>query len=314
MNIKEINKIPEKHNEGYEALDTTRGVEAAWEGGYDNLIKVQEHIKTLRKIITMMTFVTAISLGGFVYKTAKNPYIPYIVRISETGSINGQVVTQSAVTVDEKTMQYFLTDFIKKTRTFYSQAGLYQRESAPKLSYLTGTSKSKLQELFKTKMDTENIVNNGYSSTVVFNSFLQDEPGKKYRIVFTENIYNTNGSLLKQTKYTALFTVGRTEVTNDEMVRMNPLGIVITDVDISVETSTGTLTVPQQSQSTAQQSVQQTQPVQSTQPQSTTQQSVQQTQPMQQSFNTNTQALQQAQQQQIQHAQQPNQTMQQGTR
>lgn len=308
MNIKEINKIPEKHNEGYEALDTTRGVEAAWEGGYDNLIKVQEHIKTLRKIITMMTFVTAISLGGFVYKTAKNPYIPYIVRISETGSINGQVVTQSSVTVDEKTMQYFLTDFIKKTRTFYSQAGLYQRESAPKLSYLTGTSKSKLQELFKTKMDTESIVNNGYSSTVVFNSFLQDEPGKKYRIVFTENIYNTSGSLLKQTKYTALFTVGRTEVTNDEMVRMNPLGIVITDVDISVETSTGTLTVPQQSQSTAQQSVQQTQPVQSTQPQSTTQQ------PMQQSFNTNTQALQQAQQQQIQHAQQPNQTMQQGTR
>ena len=117
MNLNEIKKMPEKHNEGLEALSTARGMEAASELSYNNLIKVQQHIQSQRKIIGMLALITTFAVGGFIYKSSVNPYIPYIVRISDTGTINGQKLVNENVTVDDNTIQFFLVDFIKKTRT-----------------------------------------------------------------------------------------------------------------------------------------------------------------------------------------------------
>lgn len=250
MNLKEINKIAEKHNEGYQAMDGIRGTEAAWEGGYDNLIKVQEHIKTQRKIIGMMAFITAVSVAGFIYKSSTNPFVPYIVRISESGTINGQKLTTEGATVDDNTMQFFLVDFIKKTRTIYKDRSYYDRQVADKMAFLTPEAKTKLESLFATKTDTRDIVAQGYTTTVTIDSFLKVEGNQKYQINYTENVLSPGGQVVKQSKYTTILTIGRTEVKNDAMVRMNPLGILITDIDLSMVSTTSQGLAPQQPQAT----------------------------------------------------------------
>lgn len=250
MNLKEINKIAEKHNEGYQAMDGIRGTEAAWEGGYDNLIKVQEHIKTQRKIIGMMAFITAVSVAGFIYKSSTNPFVPYIVRISESGTINGQKLTTEGVSIDDNTMQFFLVDFIKKTRTIYKDRSYYDRQVADKMAFLTPEAKTKLESLFATKTDTRDIVAQGYTTTVTIDSFLKVEGNQKYQINYTENVLSPGGQVVKQSKYTTILTIGRTEVKNDAMVRMNPLGILITDIDLSMVSTTSQGLAPQQPQAT----------------------------------------------------------------
>ena len=250
MNLKEINKIAEKHNEGYQAMDGIRGTEAAWEGGYDNLIKVQEHIKTQRKIIGMMAFITAVSVAGFIYKSSTNPFVPYIVRISESGTINGQKLTTEGVSIDDNTMQFFLVDFIKKTRTIYKDRSYYDRQVADKMAFLTPEAKTKLESLFATKTDTRDIVAQGYTTTVTIDSFLKVEGNQKYQINYTENVLSPGGQVVKQSKYTTILTIGRTEVKNDAMVRMNPLGILITDIDLSMVSTTSSGLAPQQPQAT----------------------------------------------------------------
>ena len=252
MNLKEISKLPEKHNEGYEALDTAAGMEAAAEKSYNNLIKVEQHISTLRKIIGMMAVITTISVGGFVYKSSTNPYVPYVVRISDTGTINGQKLTSDAVTLDDNTIQFFLVDFIKKTRTIYKDKQYYNQQVADKMSFLTAESKAKLENLFATKTATKEIVSQGYTTSVSIDSFLKVEGNKKFQINYTENILSSGGTLIKQEKYSAILTLGKTEVTNDAMIRMNPLGILITDIDLSLVSSTSSA-LPQQQQNPAQQ-------------------------------------------------------------
>ena len=63
---------------------------------------------------------------------------------------------------------------------------------------------------------------------------------------------SSSGALIKQEKYSAILTLGKTEVTNDAMIRMNPLGILITDIDLSLVSSTSSA-LPQQQQNPAQQ-------------------------------------------------------------
>lgn len=250
MNLKEIGKMPEKHNEGYNAMDGTRGMEAAFEKGYDNLIKVQDHIKSQRKIIGMMAFITAVSVAGFIYKSATNPFVPYIVRISESGTINGQKLTTEGVSIDDNTMQFFLVDFIKKIRTIYKDRSYYDRQVADKMAFLTPEAKTKLESLFATKTDTRDIVAQGYTTTVTIDSFLKVEGNQKYQINYTENVLSQGGQVVKQSKYTTILTIGRTEVKNDAMVRMNPLGILITDIDLSMVSTTSSGLAPQQPQAT----------------------------------------------------------------
>ena len=262
MNLKEINKIAEKHNEGYQAMDGIRGTEAAWEGGYDNLIKVQEHIKTQRTIIGMMAFITAVSVAGFIFKSSTNPYVPYVVRISDTGTINGQRITSEGLTIDDNTMQFFLVDFIKKTRTIYKDRSYYDRQVADKMAFLTPDAKTKLESLFATKTDTKDIVAQGYTTSVTIDSFLKVEGDRKYQINYTENVLASSGQVIKQSKYTTILTIGRTEVSNDAMIRMNPLGILITDVDLSMVSTTSSTLPTQQTQVQPQQNLQQTVPQQ----------------------------------------------------
>lgn len=262
MNLKEINKIAEKHNEGYQAMDGIRGTEAAWEGGYDNLIKVQEHIKTQRKIIGMMAFITAVSVAGFIFKSSTNPYVPYVVRISDTGTINGQKITNEGLTIDDNTMQFFLVDFIKKTRTIYKDRSYYDRQVADKMAFLTPDAKTKLESLFATKTDTKDIVAQGYTTSVTIDSFLKVEGDRKYQINYTEDVLASSGQVIRQSKYTTILTIGRTEVTNDAMIRMNPLGILITDVDLSMVSTTSPALPAQQPQTTSQQKLPQTVPQQ----------------------------------------------------
>ena len=56
-----------------------------------------------------------------------------------------------------------------------------------------------------------------------------------YQVRWEENQYRNNGELESTNYYVGIFSIDRVSVKNEEMIRVNPYGIVIKDFNISRE-------------------------------------------------------------------------------
>lgn len=238
MNTKDIGKnFKTKFSDAMEDLPGPRGIETSVEILYDSLIKVKSLVNMLFKIVGIMGFIILFLAGALIYRISTNPYVPYAIRISESGAINGQTLTQASFTVDDNIMQFFLIDFIKKTRTLYKDKNFYNKQVQDKLAFLTPESKQQFESLIQTKTDTVSNLRGNITTSITIDSFLKVE-NNRYQINYTEIAYGDSGAIVKMSKYSTLVTTGTVRVTNDNMVRMNPAGIVITSFDISLINST----------------------------------------------------------------------------
>ncbi len=235
MDINQINKTPKKFGDTSAPIGPYN-LDMSAEVLYQSTIKVKQLLKTQWMIIGSMAVITAASVTGFIYKSSVNPYVPYAVRISENGAINGQVLNQGGVTADDKIIEFFLVDFIKKTRTVYKDVNFYNKQVADKMAFITPSTKSKFEEFIKTRTDTAKVLETQSSISVEIDSFVKIDI-KKYQINYTEKTFSADGKLIKESKYTMVAFIDYIPVTTDAMVRMNPLGIVIRDAEFALISS-----------------------------------------------------------------------------
>ena len=269
MDEKSLKRMPEKHDAALNNMDTVHGVDTSSLVLYDSLIGVKNTINMMKAVIVLLSITSLATTGALFYKTVKNPFVPYVVRISESGAINGQVISGGNTTIDNSVMQFFLSDFIKKVRTITVNRADYQKQSADKLAFLTPNSKTRLETLFGEVTDTKDILQQSQTTEVVIDSFLP-LGNNQYQINYSEIVMSQEGTKLRQNRYTMVLTVSRTEVKGTDMVEKNPLGILITDVQLSkVKTdffNQQPIQQPTQQMPVQQQPVQQA-PVQQTVPQ-----------------------------------------------
>ena len=182
MDIKEIKKRREKYECGN--LNNSKGMETSVEMMYHVTVKIQKLLKTLYLIIGCLAVTNAITLIALITRSVKNPYVPYVIRVDKDSAVNGQVLTgQQIVSADDKMVEYFLVDFVKKIRTVYKDK-----------------------------------------------SFVKIDD-KKYQVNFTEKTYSQNGYPEREARYTMVAFLEQVPVNSTAMIRMNPLGLVIKDVE-----------------------------------------------------------------------------------
>ena len=220
MDINQINKTPKKFGDTSAPIGPYN-LDMSAEVLYQSTIKVKQLLKTQWMIIGSMAVITAASVT---------------VRISENGAINGQVLNQGGVTADDKIIEFFLVDFIKKTRTVYKDVNFYNKQVADKMAFITPSTKSKFEEFIKTRTDTAKVLETQSSISVEIDSFVKIDI-KKYQINYTEKTFSADGKLVKESKYTMVAFIDYIPVTTDAMVRMNPLGIVIRDAEFALISS-----------------------------------------------------------------------------
>lgn len=231
MNIKEIKKMREKYEFGN--LNNSKGMETSVEMMYHVTVKIQKLLKTLYLIIGCLVLTNAITLIALIIRSVKNPYIPYVVRIDKDSAVNGQVLTgEQTVSADDKIIEYFLVDFVKKIRTVYKDKNYYQEQTKEKMSFVNNVAKSKIEDFIKNKTNTEEVLMSQKSISVEIESFIKIDK-EKYQINFKERTYSQNGYPEREARYTMVAFVKRIPVSSTPMIRMNPLGLVIEDVEFA---------------------------------------------------------------------------------
>ena len=244
MDIKEIKKIREKYEFGN--LNNSKGMETSVEMMYHVTVKIQNLLKTLYTIILCLVITNVFTLVGLVYRSVKNPYVPYVLRIDKDSSVNGQVLTgQQKLNINEDIIKYFLIDFIKKIRTVYKDRAYYQAQTKEKMSFVNNTTKSKIEDFINNKTNTEEVLKNQKSISVDIESCVKIDTNK-FQINFTEKTSSSSGIPESVARYTAVVFLDFVPVTSEAMVRMNPLGIIIKDIEFSIVSPTQT--IPQQVQ------------------------------------------------------------------
>lgn len=282
MDEKKMNSIPDKHNEALENVDGVRGIEQSSLIMYDSLIGVKNTSNIFKMAIIFLTIClifVSLGLGGaLIWAVNRNPMVAYTIQVSEiTGEARGIGMEEvKNLRVDEKSIKFFLSNFVKKTRTIPKDINDYKKQTQDQLSYLTPASKTKLETLYAEVTDTKEIISARNVTEVVIESFLPIEKNK-YQINYSEIVMSESGIKIKQNKYSMLITLGRT-VPKKEGFEANPYGLLITDVQLSLLT---TVNIQQQNQTGAVQGQIPVQPVQTPANQVPVMQQPQQVQPQQ---------------------------------
>ena len=231
MNIKEIKKISENYVFGI--LSCPKGMITPVKMMYDPTGKIQKYLKILYFIIVCLTLTNFMTLLGLIYRSVKNPYIPYIIRVDKENSVNGQVLNTknaSNQNVDEKLIEYFLVDFVKKIRTVYKDSEFYKEQTKEKMAFVNNSAKAKIEDFIANKTNTNEVLRMQKSISVEIESFVKIDKDK-YQVNFKETTYSQNGTPEKEAKYTMVAFLDKVAVNSNAMVRLNPLGLIIKDVE-----------------------------------------------------------------------------------
>ena len=236
MDIKEIKKMREKYEFGN--LENSKGMETSVEMMYHVTVKIQKLLKTLYIIIICLTLTNVATLIGLISRSVRNPYVPYAVRIDKDGAVNGQVLTgQQDINISDNIIEFFLVDFIKKTRTVYKDRNFYQAQTKEKMSFVNNTAKAKIEDFINNKTNTDEVLRNQKSISVEIESFVKIDTNK-YQLNFIERTYSQNGIPERESKYTMVAFLDYVPVSSNAMVRMNPLGIIIKDAEFGIVSTT----------------------------------------------------------------------------
>lgn len=231
MNIKEIKKISEKYEFGN--LNNSKGMKTSVEMMYHSTVKIQKYLKILHFIIICLTLTNFATLLGLIYRSVKNPYIPYVIRVDKENSVNGQILNtknSGNQNVDEKLVEYFLVDFVKKIRTVYRDSEFYKGQTKEKMAFVNNLAKAKIEDFIANKTNTNEVLRMQKSISVEIESFVKIDKDK-YQVNFKETTYSQNGTPEKETKYTMVAFLDKVAVNSNAMVRLNPLGLIIKDVE-----------------------------------------------------------------------------------
>lgn len=231
MNIKEIKKISEKYEFGN--LNNSKGMKTSVEMMYHSTVKIQKYLKILYFIIICLTLTNFATLLGLIYRSVKNPYIPYVIRVDKENSVNGQILNtknSDNQNVDEKLVEYFLVDFVKKIRTVYRDSEFYKGQTKEKMAFVNNLAKAKIEDFIANKTNTNEVLRTQKSISVEIESFVKIDKDK-YQVNFKETTYSQNGTPEKEAKYTMVAFLDKVAVNSNAMVRLNPLGLIIKDVE-----------------------------------------------------------------------------------
>ena len=125
--------------------------------------------------------------------------------------------------------------FILDTRSISLDPKLYENNLKEASYFLTPATQEKLKSIIETDNNYFKIQNKVTVNVIVKTINKIPNQTNSYQIRWEENQYRSNGELEFTNYYVGIFSIDRVSVKNEEMIRVNPFGIVIKDFNISRE-------------------------------------------------------------------------------
>ncbi len=225
--------------EGYfgikKPLSTSRNREVSdeWYDRYFNLTKSKHNWQTVAFTFLLMTCLLILSL---IYFSARSQYIPYIVQVDNTGAVNSvNMLKTEKYNASENEINYFLSQFIVNTRSVPLDEVLFNRKVNESSYFLTDTTSMKLKKLIEkddvvTKLKDKTTINVNIKS---INKL--DNATNTYQVRWEEVQFNKGAGIDQVYTMIGIYTIDTVIPKNQEMVAVNPLGLIIKDFSVSRE-------------------------------------------------------------------------------
>lgn len=190
-------------------------------------------MKACVAIIAICVIITSIIAVSANYKT-------YVVRVDNaTGQVEtGGQLKSTNYQPQEVEIKHFLAQFVTDTRTVPLDPVLFKNNIDRAGHYLTNESANKLQAMLKDNNPQTKLGKMTVQPTI---KSIQLQPGSKstYQVRWTEEEYSLSGNPNnKKVNYVALFTVAVDPPSKEEELLINPLGLKIRDLTVSIESTT----------------------------------------------------------------------------
>ena len=196
-------------------------------------------VKACIVIIGICVIITALIATTYNYKT-------YVVRVDNaTGQVEtGGELKATNYKPQEAEIKHFLSQFILDTRTVPLDPVAYKNNVDRATHFLTNESSNKLSAMIKNDDPRAKL---GRLTVLPTIKSIQLQPGSNatYQVRWTEEEFSLSGTSTNRiNNYVALFSVIVDPPTKESELLINPLGLKIKDLTISIE-STSKVSAPQ---------------------------------------------------------------------
>jgi hypothetical protein len=224
-----------KKNKNKENITTSNEYEKAKKEFLDFYGEMSARLHSWKLISFFMLILVIISVSGVVYLSTRSSLIPYVIEVDDTGNAKGiNPAYQVNYEPTEANIQYYLQNFVNKSRWISADEVLQGKFYIEAVSFLSKEMKEKFDEVVRAENWTE-LLKNGITRDVQIESInkvagTQDS----YQVRWTESVYK-RGDFIDTKKFLAIFSIKIVQPKNLEELQTNPLGIKIIDYHMANE-------------------------------------------------------------------------------
>lgn len=198
-----------------------------WNERYGSYIK-QAH--TWKIISISLMLITLLAVGGFIYTSSQNRFIPYIVQINKLGEPISIFRAKATIIKDPKIIKFSLSEFIVNYRTVYNDKDVQVQMIKKAYNYLSANSPAY-------NMLTQYFVDNPpfYQNKRVVVKIISvlNLSKNSWQIDWEEETFNSKGELIQTENYKGITKFAIVPPTSEERILKNPIGLYITEFNFN---------------------------------------------------------------------------------
>lgn len=173
------------------------------------------------------------SMTGTFYFANRSTVVPYIIEIDNK---SGAVISTSKVfdrsQANQREIQYFIWDIIKKSRTIPKDIVLYEKNWNDVYTFLDSHSSQKFNDMAMREKHQEKL-QNGITTMLTLKTITQvSNQDNTYNIRWYEVKYEADGKKSGEYELEAYFTMQQVSVSEKD-IYSNPLGLKVKDFNVS---------------------------------------------------------------------------------
>jgi type IV secretion system protein TrbF len=202
----------------------------AWDVRYGDVIKRAQH---WRLFALGLLACCILLIFGMINLSSKSRIVPYVVSVDAIGRAEAVSPAEAAAPVDERVKRAILLSWIQDVRAVSSdQQAEYSTVTTKVYTHLAAGSEA--QAYVGDFYRSDSPFDRGQDGTVQVDirSIVQDSPNT-YRVNWTESARDKSGVVTGKQEWQGAFTIAINPPTDERMIRVNPLGLYLTNVSWS---------------------------------------------------------------------------------
>lgn len=198
------------------------------------LLEKDRAIKKWQGIASILAVTTILLAGVSGYVSTRSTFIPYVINVDEKTGYATSLGSLKEVSYEptRADIAYYLRKYVEQTRSIPSDGQVLRENLNAASAYLTPTSLEKFKQLYLDEFSQK--VGQGVNRVDIISIVPVPNQSNTFQVRWKETGIE-NGSQKKEKFYNGVFQLEREAVSDKDTLISNPLGLFITDFNITEE-------------------------------------------------------------------------------